>query len=220
MATPPIVPWTEDGTGGAVEEASDLLLRGEVVAHPTETVYGLAGAASDPRGYAGLLRVKGGTGARAFLLLFDTRERLAGTLGELPPGGETLARSFWPGPLTLLFPAAGGLPLWWSGPDGDVAARVTSHPFCHAVVGRLGGPVLSTSANRTGGSSLESAEAIAGAFDSAEVGLVVDGGRIAGLPSTLLRWTGEGWAVLREGPIPGASLARSLAGGGDAFRST
>jgi L-threonylcarbamoyladenylate synthase len=208
-ARPRVVVWAESGDR-AVNEAAVLLAEGRVVAHPTETVYGLAAAADDRRGYEALLRLKGGAVPRSFLLLFESPERLEDRLGPLPEGGEDLARAFWPGPLTLLFPARAGLPPWWSGAEGDVAARVTPHPFCRILIARLGGPVLSTSANAPGEPPLATGRAVASAFDEAALPLVVDGGPLEGLPSTLLRWTERGWTPVREGPVGREALERVL----------
>jgi L-threonylcarbamoyladenylate synthase len=181
------------------------------VAHPTETVYGLAAAANLEAAHRRLLELKGGSTPRAFLLLFESRRALQERFGRLPAGGEALADAFWPGPLTLLFPAPADLPAWWSGPDGDVAARVTPHPFCRELIGRLGGPILSTSANRAGEPACRTAEAIARAFAGSRLALIVDGGPLEGLPSTLLRWTEErGWTMLRPGVVSEEALRQAL----------
>lgn len=214
MPRPRLLRWSAAEPGRAVEEAAAALRAGGVVAHPTETVYGLAVSAEDARSHAALVRLKGGGAPRAFLLLFATCESVRHRLGDLPPGGGRLADAFWPGPLTLLVPARADLPAWWSGPEGDVAARVTPHPFCRALVEALGGPVLSTSANRPGEAPLETGAAVAGAFGAGEVALVVDGGRLAGSPSTLLRWTERGWSVVRPGPVDREALARVVGTGG------
>jgi L-threonylcarbamoyladenylate synthase len=214
MARPRVLRWSEAEPGRAAEAAAAALRAGGVVAHPTETVYGLAVSAADERAHAALLRLKGGGAPRAFLLLFADRQALRESLGELPPGGERLADAFWPGPLTLLVPAGAGLPAWWSGPEGDVAARVTPHPFCRALLAALGGPVLSTSANRPGEPPLETAAAVTAAFSPDELALVVDGGRLRGSPSTLLRWTDRGWSVVRPGPVSREALARAVGTGG------
>ena len=198
----------------AVRHAADLLARGEIVAHPTETVYGLAGCADVADAYGGLLRAKGGSTPRAFLILFDSRERFFARVGALPRDGEVLASAFWPGPLTLLFPAPAGLPAWWSGPEGDVAARVTPHAFCVGLIRQLGAPILSTSANLAGAPTCDSAAAVADAFAGRGVALVVDGGRLVGRPSTILRWTEEhGWTELRSGPVSFSDIERVLAHG-------
>ena len=213
MSLPAVLSWSEEAPGASLEGAARVLAAGGIVAHPTETVYGLAADARRADAYDRLLRIKGGRTPRAFLLLFDTTERLLGCVGELPPGGDVLARRFWPGPLTLLVPAAAGLPPWWSGPEGDVAARVSPHPFCRALVDRLGGPVLSTSANAAGQPPLTDAGAIAAALAGRGLDLVVDGGTLAGTPSTLLRWTEDGWSVQRPGPVRREELERTLAEG-------
>lgn len=216
MARPRVVRWSEAEPGRAVEQAASALAARRVVAHPTETVYGLAVSAGDARAHAALLRLKGDGAPRAFLVLFAGREDLRERVGELPPGGERLADAFWPGPLTLLVPARADLPAWWSGPDGDVAARVTPHPFCRALVGALGGPVLSTSANRPGEPPLETGAAVADSFDDSDLALVVDGGPLRGSPSTLLRWTDRGWSVVRSGPVGRDALAGVVGTGGPA----
>ncbi|MFN2433553.1 MAG: L-threonylcarbamoyladenylate synthase [Gemmatimonadota bacterium] len=203
-----ILAWSEAAPGAALGESLEVLRAGGVVAHPTETVYGLAAAAEDERGQAELLRLKGRSPPRAFLLLFASRGDLEARLGELPTGGDALARAFWPGPLTLLFPARADLPTWWSGPDGDVAARVTPHPFAVGLVQELGGPVLSTSANPPGRATPATAAGVARAFAGCALRLVVDGGPRSGSPSTLLRWTDRGWAVLRSGPVERSAIER------------
>lgn len=213
MTRPRVVRWTELERGSALHEAALLLGRGQVVAHPTETIYGLAAAADHPEGHRALLRVKGYREPRPFLLLFDSRARLAEALGDLPPGGEVLAGTFWPGPLTLLFPARGGLPPWWSGPAGEVAARISPHAFCRGLIERLDGPVLSTSANLPGQPPGEDAETIARLFSRTELALVVNAGPLTGAPSTIVGWGPGGWSVLRHGRIPGAAIDDALGRG-------
>ena len=210
-AAPRIVRWSEARPGEAVREAAEALERGDVVAHPTETVYGFAAAAEIEAAYRRLLGIKGGAVPRAFLLLFETPEALERRLGALPPGGEELARRFWPGPLTLLFPAPADVPAWWSGPDGDVAARVSPHRFCRDLLQRLGEPVLSTSANASGEPPLSNAPDLAASFAGRGLALVVDGGRLEGRPSTLLRWTEDrGWTTLRQGPVTEDEIRAAL----------
>lgn len=210
---PRVVRWAERAPGGAPEQAVAVLARGGVVAHPTETVYGLGASAGSARGHRALLDLKGGDSPRAFLLLFDSCERVRERVGEMPPGGQVLASAFWPGPLTLLFPARAGSPPWWSGPDGDVAVRVSPHPFCQSVVRLTNGPVLSTSANLAGEPPYRTAGEIARAFAGRPLELVVDGGPVEGRPSTLLRWTeARGWTVLRPGPVAREDIDAVLEG--------
>ncbi|MBA2565906.1 MAG: threonylcarbamoyl-AMP synthase [Gemmatimonadetes bacterium] len=209
-----LLAWSEDAPGTAVEEAAALLARGEVVAHPTETVYGVAAVATHREAYARMLAIKGGTAPRPFLVLFDSRERLHEAVGELPPGGEALAEEFWPGPLTLLVPAPADLADWWSGPEGHVAVRVTPHPFCRSLIRRLAAPVLSSSANRAARPAPFDAPSIKAELAGTGLALIVDAGPLVGAPSTLLRWTDCEWEIVRRGPVSRAEVARVL--GGDA----
>jgi tRNA A37 threonylcarbamoyladenosine synthetase subunit TsaC/SUA5/YrdC len=92
-----------------------------------------------------------------------------------------------------------------------VAARVSPHPFCRELIGRLRGPILSTSANAPGGSPCTTAAELARTFAATRLGLVVDGGTLAGSPSTLLRWTlDRGWTTLRAGPVSEETIRRTL----------
>lgn len=203
-----VVRWSEGDPQGALPRALAVLRAGGVAAHPTETVYGLAAAGEDERGFRELLRLKGGSSPRVFLLLFAERRALEERLGALPPGGNELAQAFWPGPLTLLIPARTGLPRWWIGPQGQVAARVTSHAFARALVRGIGQALLSTSANPAGAETPVDAGGVAHVFSGRGLELVVDGGRAEGLPSTLLRWSEPEWSIERHGSLPAEDVLR------------
>ncbi len=133
----------------ALPRAVAHLRRGGVLAHPTETVYGL-GSRADPDGLAALADVKGRERDKPFLLLVSDRtmaERLTLTFTE---AAEALARAFWPGPLTLILAGGRDLPDGVRGGAGGVAVRWTSHAGTARLVAALGEPLTSTSANVAG----------------------------------------------------------------------
>jgi L-threonylcarbamoyladenylate synthase len=120
-------------------------------------------------------------------------------------------QAFWPGPLTLVLPARPDLPARLLGGGASVALRVSDSAVCRALADRAGGPITSTSANRSGRSPALSAADAASALGP-DVDLVLDGGPAPDpKPSTLVDLTVSPPAVLREGRIPEADILRALA---------
>ncbi len=171
-------------TDEAVAEAVAALRRGEVVAYPTETFYGLGVDAFDELALARLRQLKG-RGDKAISVLIEDDEMLARLCDDIPPRAVGLMRRHWPGALTLALPARAGLPAALVS-DGCVAVRQSSPPIARALVSRFGGPVTTTSANPAGAPPATSAEAVRESL--AGTCHVLDGGMTAGgLPSTLVR---------------------------------
>ncbi len=192
------------------------LRRGGVVAHPTETVYGFAAPVSED-GVAALRALKGRQPDRPFLVLVPDNHRGREWLDELvwtPPARE-LARRFWPGPVTLILSDRGGrIPQGVRNVDGGVAVRVSPHPVAGELLTRWDGPLLSTSANRSGDPPAVTAQDVEASFPEAiDEGslLVVDGGALEpSLPSTLVDCTGDRPWIVREGAVPARTLTREL----------
>jgi len=136
----------------------------------------------------------------------------AGRLCDLGgPLAARLARRFWPGPLTLVLPAAAGLPEELLGGGATLAVRVPSRELTRELC-RLSGPLISTSANRSGRSAPASLdEALAGVGDA--IAAAVDGGACGGPPSTLVDLTGDGPKLLREGAVAWADVSAALEAG-------
>jgi tRNA threonylcarbamoyl adenosine modification protein (Sua5/YciO/YrdC/YwlC family) len=184
---------------GAVERAAKALLGGGLVVLPTETVYGLAALASDPAATRALFDRKGrGAGVPVAVLCADAEQALA--LAEAPsPLARRLAEDHWPGPLTMVLPRRSGL-VWALGePTHTIGLRCPDHELVRALAARVG-PLATTSANRHGlptpASATEAAEQLLGPVD-----LVLDGGRLAGTPSTVVDLTGDVPVVLRAGAV-------------------
>jgi L-threonylcarbamoyladenylate synthase len=174
------------------------LRRGEVVAYPTETFYGLG---VDPFNETALerLRTVKGRGEKAISMLIEGEAMLARLVAEIPPIAAGLIQRHWPGALTIALPARAGLPAALVS-DGCVAVRQSPHPIARALVARFGGPVTTTSANRAGEPPASTAAAVAAALGSA-CHLLDGGPTTGGAPSTLVRVRGDAVEVLRPGAV-------------------
>jgi L-threonylcarbamoyladenylate synthase len=183
-----------------VAAAAAAIGRGEVVAFPTETFYGLAVDALNEAALAKLRALKGREAEKAFLLLISGREMLSSLCSEVSPLAESLMAQHWPGPLTLALPARPGLPAAIVA-DGCVAVRVSPHPLAQALVVALGRPITATSANPAGATPSRTASEVAAYFGSPTC-LILDGGATpGGQPSTLARVRGEHVEILRQGAV-------------------
>lgn len=181
-------------------EAAAAILRGEIVAYPTETYYGFAVLAMDPQALGRLFALKGRGENKASALLVSDLGMFSELCAELPPRAIALARAHWPGPLTLAVPAHPGLP-----PaivtDGCVAARVSSHPVAHALVQAVGRPITATSANLSGAPAVRRASALEAQFPRGGFHILDGGQTPGGAPSTLVRVRTGGIEILRPGPV-------------------
>jgi L-threonylcarbamoyladenylate synthase len=180
--------------------AAAAISRGEVVAYPTETFYGLAVDALNESALSKLRALKGRAAEKAFSLLISGHEMLSALCGEIPPLAERLMAQHWPGPLTLALPARPGLPASIVA-DGFVAVRVSSNPLAQALVVAAGRPITATSANPAGLPPPRTVSEVA-AYFAPESCLILDGGTTpGGQPSTLARVRGERVEIVRQGAM-------------------
>lgn len=193
--------------------AAILLARGEVVAIPTETVYGLAGDARNGEAVARIYEAKGRPSFNPLIVHVPDLET-ARTIADVTPEAETLAAAFWPGALTLVLPLqpdAGIASLVTAGLD-TIAIRVPAHPVAQALL-RLTGPLAAPSANASGRISPTSAAHVLdpeGGLDG-RIAAVLDAGPCqVGLESTIVGWPGGRATLLRPGGIPAESIADIL----------
>ena len=187
----------------ALEPVAAHISAGGLVAHPTETVYGLGGLASGAS-MAALRRMKPGR-EHPFLLLVRSAQAVAQL--RWTPEAHELASVFWPGALTLvLADPSGSFPAGVRNRAGGVAVRVSSHPLTRMLVERLGEPLTSTSANRPGESPAISGDEALAVARAAGVGRelwVLDVGRLPpSSPSTVVDCTGSVPRVVRAGATP------------------
>jgi L-threonylcarbamoyladenylate synthase len=180
----------------AITAAADILRDGGIVAYPTDTLYGLAADPRRDRAVQRLFEVKQRDRASAVALISAdvSQAQQAGTfsVNEL-----ALARTFWPGPLTIVVPVSPTLSRWLSGDLGTVGVRVPSHAVARAIAAAFGWCITATSANLSGGPAAMTADEVASALDG-RIDAVVDAGPApGGAPSTIVEFA-EGRAVLRR----------------------
>jgi L-threonylcarbamoyladenylate synthase len=206
--------------GHAMLEAVSALRAGKLVALPTETVYGLAADAANGEAVARIFEAKGRPRFNP-LICHVTDIAMARRYGRLDARARMLAQTFWPGPLTLVVPLAGGAPVSPLVTAGlpTIALRAPLG-IAHDVIAAFGGALAAPSANRSGRLSATRAEHVIAQLGE-RIALVLNAGPCAiGLESTIVSLAGETPALLRLGGVPagaveaalGAKLARASAG--------
>jgi len=179
--------------------AVEALRRGEVVAYPTETFYGLGVNALDELALARLGRLKGREAGKPISVLVSGQEMIELLCKTVPPAARRLMAAYWPGPLTLVLPARKGIPAPLVS-DGCVAVRESPHPTAQALVDAFGGPVTTTSANRAGEPPATTAEAVEEIFEG-QCRVIHGGATTGGAPSTVARVRGGKVEILRAGAL-------------------
>ena len=210
-------PAADETAAAALAEAARLLGRGGVLVYPTETLYALGCDARDARACARVAALKARPQTKPFPLVLGSADQLADLLTPLPASLqadlERLALAFWPGPLSVLLPTRPDLPGLVRDASGFSSVRVSPHPtvqtLCAALPGPQGGPLVATSANKSGQPATALPDRLdpelLGGADLALLSPPLPGG---GEPSTLLRLLGAGRAeVLRPGAVPRQALA-------------
>lgn len=194
----------------AIQEAARLLRAGRLVAFPTETVYGLGADATNDAAVAALYRAKGRPGENP-LIVHVPDLAAAEPFAEFDGRARTLARTFWPGSLTLVLRRRGRRisPLATAGLD-TIAIRVPDHPIALQLLRATALPLAAPSANRSGKLSPTTAQHVREGLGDA-VQLVLDGGPCrVGIESTVVALDGPTPRILRPGGIPVDEIARAL----------
>jgi L-threonylcarbamoyladenylate synthase len=191
----------------AVRQAVALLRAGEVIALPTETVYGLAANALDEKAVAKIFRIKNRPANNPIIVHIASIEMAKRCVTAWPDRTEKLARAFWPGPLTLVLPAAKEIPGLVTAGGKTVGVRWPGHPLIQAVIRECGFPLAAPSANSFSRVSPTTAEHVRKQLGD-KISLIVDGGQSqVGIESTVLDLTVSPPQVLRPGMIHPESLA-------------
>ena len=179
--------------------AIDVLARGELVAFPTDTVYGLGADAFNDQAVRKLYLAKDRSHDKAIPVLVANLEQFVDVVDRTTMTAMRLVEKFWPGPLTIILGQASGLASSISA-RGTVGVRIPDHPIARELILEAG-PLAVTSANRSGEPEACTAEEIDTNLGS-QVHLLVDGGRtLGGQPSTVVDCTLDPPKILRVGPI-------------------
>ena len=183
----------------SVNKAADLLRAGEIVAIPTETVYGIAASAYDGAAVKKIFEAKGRPQDNPLIVHIDRMEMLEGLVASVPEGARALAEAFWPGPLTIIMPRGPKVADEVCAGLDTVAIRMPSHPVARAVIAASGLPLAAPSANRSGGPSPTIAQDVMADMDG-RLPLILDGGACGvGVESTVITLAGEQPMLLRPG---------------------
>src|ERR1019366_6717533 len=205
MATDLVEIDPEDPQPEALERAAAAVRRGQVVAIPTDALYLLVADPFNLRAVTGVFQAKGRESNRGLpILIRDTMmaEELA---GELTARFFILARRFWPGPPTIIVPAAAKVP----GNAGRLALRHSRSEVATRLIALLDQPLISTSANISGYPTCHSGIDVFGMMDG-RVDLVLDGGRCSGEGATTIDITEPYWRVIKSGAITEKEIAECL----------
>ena len=172
-----------------------------MVAFPTETYYGLAVDPDNELALRRLYRLKRRDSEKAILVLIENSDKITSVAASVPDEYIPLMARYWPGALTLIFPAKKSLSTILTGDTGTVGVRVSPHPLARALVQTFGKAVTATSANLSGQSPARSASEVRNTFGD-RVDYIIDGGQtIAGRCSTLVGIRKTKLIILRDGQI-------------------
>jgi L-threonylcarbamoyladenylate synthase len=196
------------GETGSVERAAKLLLSGQLVAFPTDTVYGVGAPAFDAASVAAIYVAKERPPEKAIPVLIADAADLPRIATAVPESASVLIAHFWPGALTLVLPKRPDVPEIVSS-DATVAVRIPDLDVTRALL-RLTGPLAATSANRSGRPSPVTAAQVMAQLNG-RIAAVLDGGPcLGGIPSTVVDCVASPSRVLREGGISIAALRAVL----------
>jgi len=206
-----ILPISKD----SIREACAILRQGDLVAFPTETVYGLGGLGLQSESVRKIFEAKGRPSTDPLILHLpspDLKQAAeSGVISDLVPDfARVLSKRFWPGPLTMILPRGSATPLEVTAGLNTVAVRYPAHPATRGLLTELQEPLAGPSANRFGRISPTDARAVLQELDG-KIPLILDGGECStGIESTVITLTGATPTILRPGAITAAEIAQVI----------
>lgn len=193
-----------------MDEAARLLNAGELVAIPTETVYGLAADAMNAEAVSSIFVAKGRPSDNPLIVHIADERDWEPLVTHIPDNARWLSNAYWPGPLTIILPASDKVPKVVTGGLNTVAVRFPSHPIAQAVILRSGCPLAAPSANRSGSPSPTNAARVAEDMDG-RIAAILDGGDCnVGVESTVIDLCHTPPRLLRPGGITPEMLEEIL----------
>ena len=202
-----MLPANEPNTA---KTAAELIKKGELVALPTETVYGLGANGLDPQAVAKIFEAKGRPQDNPLILHLSKAEEMENYCHSIPQAAYKLAQSFWPGPLTMVLPAKQIVPKCTTAGLPTVAVRCPDCAVTREIIALSGCPIAAPSANISGKPSTTTAEHVRHDHDG-KIAAIVDGGPCAvGVESTIVDLTEQPARLLRPGGITPEQLKSVL----------
>ncbi len=206
------IPQNEQGEyfvppGHAILEAARAIRRGELVAFPTETVYGLGANALDPTAVRRIFEAKGRPSDNPLIVHVHSIGNIAPLVSEIPPYANVLIRRFMPGPITLVFRKSALIPDAVTAGLGTVGIRVPSHPIAQLFLRLAEVPVAAPSANRSGSPSPTEPAHVIADLNGRIPYIIAGGSSDYGLESTVVDVTGDRPAILRPGAVTAEEIA-------------
>jgi L-threonylcarbamoyladenylate synthase len=197
-------------TAPAIEQAAAQLAAGKLVAFPTETVYGLGADATNPRAVARVFEAKGRPSFDPIIVHVASAAQARALWTSCPPAAESLMRAFWPGPLSIVLPKTSAIPDLVTAGLPMVAVRLPDHPVAQQLIRAAGRPVAAPSANRFGGVSPTTAQAVEEELGGV-VDCILDGGPTrVGIESAVVAFDSDRPVLLRPGGVPLEALERLI----------
>ena len=195
------------------DELVGIMRGGGLVAVPTETVYGLAGNGLDEKAVAEIYEVKGRPEVKPLSLMVHDAASMERYCENVPPQAYTLAKKFWPGPLTIVMKAKPRVPEIVRAGGETVGLRCPDHPLTLELLEKSGVPFAAPSANPSGEPSPKNADSVLKYFDG-KIDAVLDGGECGiGWESTLIDLSRTPYRILRQGALPADEIADALVDG-------
>jgi L-threonylcarbamoyladenylate synthase len=206
------MPPTGSADPSLLDRAVAHLRAGGLVAFPTETVYGLGADAANPAAVERVFAVKGRPDENPLPLVVSGAVLARPLVRGWPEEAERLAAAFWPGPLSIVLPKSGAVPVRVTAGRGTVSLRCPDHPLTLALLGAFGAPLVGPSANPSGQSPPTSASEVLGYFPPDSGVMVLDGGACrVGTASTVVELSPDaGVIVHRVGTVSEAEVRREI----------
>ncbi len=193
-----------------IRAAAEIVEHGGIVVFPTRCLYGLAANSLDPKAVERIYRIKMRPGIKPILVLIENEDALGKIVSEIGPKTRVLMEKFWPGNVTILFPALPCLPDALTGGTGKIGVRLPAHPAASALAKACKNPITGTSANLSGQPGCADIRDLPPEI-LREVDSVLDAGPLAGgAGSTVVDATGPAPRVLREGKIAASDIFAAL----------
>jgi len=190
-----------------ISTAARAIKEGLVIVYPTETVYGIGTNALDPKSVLKIFRIKERPLNKA-LPIAVSGTKMAEKLAFVTEEAKKLVREFWPGPLTIILKKKSSVPMEVTGGGGSVGLRAPGHAVPLSIMKMTGLPLIATSANKHNQPNPETAdEALT---QIGEVDLVLDAGKVKGVPSTVIDLIKRPPVIIRDGPIPRTRIEKIL----------